>query len=682
MTERTTFGHWLKQRRRVLGLTQEQIAQQLPCAVETIRKLESGTRRLSKGLAERLARVLELVGEEHTTFVQVALGVTGPTPTSTTPASVPQTNLLAPLTPLIGREHELITKQELLQRPEVRLLTLAGPPGIGKTRLSQEAARYALDTFRDGVFFVALAPLREPELIPTTIAQALGVQDAGATPLLERLKAALRDRELLLVLDNFEQVVAGANVVAELLAAAPQLKALATSREVLQLYGEYVFPVPPLAVPPAVEEAGANLECLTEYAAVQLFVERARAANPDFVLNRANAAAVTELCVRLEGLPLALELAAARSRLFGPRALLVRLNDRLTLLAGGARNLAPRQQTLRGAIDWSYNLLNTDEQTLFCRLGVFVGGCTLEAIEAVCNPDSSLSTDITEGLAALLDKSLLQRTDGVGVEPRFTMLETIREYALEALAERGEAELLWRRHATYFLGLAEQGSPELWGPDQVAWLNRLEREFDNMRAVFTWSMEEADTVGIALRLAEALSSFLAVRGHIHEKQTWLRRILAMGHSLTEQARAAALYMAAEMESWYGDSVRARTLSDEAIALYREQDDEAALAFALITVGRIARNHGDYTRAGAFEQEALHLYQEQGNQQHRCDRAISAGIDLGTGTGGYSFYRVDAYRPGLDSVRAERHYAGSGAPRAGFGAISGSRGSGWCDSRAT
>jgi transcriptional regulator with XRE-family HTH domain len=264
MTERTTFGHWLKQRRRLLGLTQEQIAQQVPCAVETIRKLESGTRRPSKDLAERLAIVLQLGDDERVTFVQVALGVTGSTPAPTTPASAPRTNLLAPPTALIGREHELTASEELLQRSEVRLLTLVGPPGIGKTRLSQEVARRALDAFPDGVFFVALAPLRDPGLIPATIAQVLGIQELGATSLLERLKDAVRARQLLLVLDNFEHLLAGVSVVAELLAVAPGLKALATSREVLHLYGEYVFPVPPLTVPPALEEDTADVGHLTE----------------------------------------------------------------------------------------------------------------------------------------------------------------------------------------------------------------------------------------------------------------------------------------------------------------------------------------------------------------------------------------------------------------------------------
>ncbi len=361
------------------------------------------------------------------------------------------TNLPAQLTALIGREQEVVAVATLLRRSNVRLVTLTGPGGVGKTRLSLQAAAELVDDFAHGVYFVDLAPIREPNLVTSAIAATLRVRESGGQPLLAALKDYLRDKRLLLLLDNFEQVIDAAPVVAELLAAAAQLKVLVTSREVLHLRGEKEVSVQPLALPnPAQLPA---LEQLSQYAAVALFIERALDARPDFVLTNAHAPAVAEICARLDGLPLAIELAAARLKLFTPEALLARLGQRLPFLTGGPRDLPARQQTLRSTIDWSYELLDEDEQALFRRLGVFVGGCTLEAIDAVCTFADDASLGVQPEVAALVDKSLLRRIGMPDGETRFGLLETIRKYALERLMASEEAEQLRRRHAIIKAGV-------------------------------------------------------------------------------------------------------------------------------------------------------------------------------------------------------------------------------------
>ena len=392
-------------------------------------------------------------------------------------------NLPLQPTPLVGREREVAEIADRARSEEVRLLTLTGPGGTGKTRLALQVAADLLEEFKDGVFFVILATITDPELVASTIAGPLGIKESGDQPLEESLKAYLRDRNLLLVLDNFEQVLEGAPLVGEFLGACPKLKILATSRIPLRLYGEQEYPVPPLALPdPGVLPP---LEILTQYEAVRLFVERARTVKPDFTVTNESAPAVAEICARLDGLPLAIELAAARVRLLPPQKMLQRLGNRMKLLKGGARDLPTRQQTLRGAIDWSHDLLE-EEKILFRRLSVFAGGRTLEAIEEICDPEGAL--DALEGLESLLEKSLLRQEEGPGGEPRFVMLETIHEYAREKLQASGEAEEIKRLHAEYFLALAKEAEPELVGPDQVEWMDRLATEHDNMRAALSWAL--------------------------------------------------------------------------------------------------------------------------------------------------------------------------------------------------
>jgi predicted ATPase len=409
-------------------------------------------------------------------------------------------NLPLQPTSFVGREAELAAVRELLARH--RLVTLTGPGGTGKTRLALQVAADVLPEYPDGVWLAELAGLADPALVPPAVAAAAGVREAPGWPVLAALTEALRPRRVLLLLENCEHLVEACARLAEaLLRACPDVRLLATSREPLRLSGEQAFPVPPLALPAAGARAAA--EALARYAAVALFVERAASVRPGFALTGANAAAVAAICARLDGLPLALELAAARSRLLPPAALLARLEGGpagtpLRLLSGGARDLPARQQTLRGAITWSHDLLAPDEQRLFRRFGVFAGGCALEAAEAVCGPDGDPGTDPLaplDGLASLVDKSLLRQEEQPDGAPRLAMLETVREYALERLAASGEAPAIGRRHAAYYLALAEQAEPHLQMSDQVAelggareaaWLERLEAEHANLRAALRW----------------------------------------------------------------------------------------------------------------------------------------------------------------------------------------------------
>ena len=487
-------------------------------------------------------------------------------------------NLPVQPTPLVGREKEIAEVGGLLRDEGVRLLTLTGPGGTGKTRLGLQVAAELLDEFERGVLFVALASIADPGLVAPAIAGALESGETSGRPSGEQLTDHLRDKEMLLVLDNFEQVVEAAPLLGELLAACPALKVLATSRSVLRVYGEREYPVPAMGLP----DLG-NLppvDSLTRYEAVRLFVERARSVKGDFEVTQENAPAVAEICVRLDGLPLAIELAAARIKMLPLRKIAGRLEEnRLKLLSVGARDLPERQQTLRGAIDWSHALLEEGEKALFARLAVFSGGCTLEAMEEICGDEDAL-----ERAESLLDKSLIRQE---GDAPRFVMLETIHEYARERLKESAVANTVHRRHAEYFLTLAEESEPRLGGAEQVAWFERLETENDNLRAALSWAIERGEAE-LGLRLARALRPFWYARGHYVEGRGWIARFLSgLGELFIDR----------------GDYTRAKDLYEEVLALSREQGDATTLVDRLIKLGYVFLLQGNHSEATLLGEEA-------------------------------------------------------------------------------
>jgi predicted ATPase len=510
-------------------------------------------------------------------------------------------NLPVQPTPFLGREQEVAAIAGLLHREDVRLVTLTGPGGAGKTRLGLQVAADLSELFASGVFFVNLAPISDPALVVPTIAETLAIREGSGQALLERLAEHLRPRQMLLLLDNFEQVVSAVEQVVALLAACPQLEVLVTSREVLHVRAEHEFPVPPLAVPDP--NRLPDLTTLSHNAAVALFLQQAQAVKPNFQLTDANAGAVASLCARLDGLPLAIELAAARMKLFSPQALLARLGQRLSILTSASRDMPARQQTLRNTIAWSYNLLDEEEKRLFRQLSVFVGGCTIEAIEALCASPGSESEPILDGVASLVDKSLLQGVEQrAGEEPRFVMLETIREYALESLESHGETEAARRAHAAYFLALAEEAEQGMAGPQQAVLLERLEQEHDNLRAAMQWSTSHAEEEkAMALRLGGALSSFWFVRAYFSEGRDFLERALSRSGEVAAPIRAKALYAASRLHEALDSLDRAEELCEQSLALYREFGDTRGIASCLHLLADIAWGKGNLAAARALAQ---------------------------------------------------------------------------------
>jgi predicted ATPase/DNA-binding CsgD family transcriptional regulator len=492
-------------------------------------------------------------------------------------------NLPTQLTTFIGREQEAVKILELFRRRDIRLVTLTGPGGVGKTRLATQVARELLEDFADGVFFVSLGAIADPGLVTAAIAQVLEVREVSTMPLLPTLQVYLRDRTLLLLLDNFEHVVGAAPVVADLLLASRYLQVLVTSRAPLHVRGEHEVAVPPLGLPEL--PAQADPAALLRADAVRLFQDRAQATKADFAVTSENGETVAEICQRLDGLPLAIELAAARIKVLHPIALLAHLQRRLPILTGGARDLPARQQTLRETIAWSYQLLGSSEQLLFRRLSVFVGGCTLSAVATVCHGVGDAHGEVLDGVAALVDKSLLQQAESVNSEPRFKLLDTIREYGLEQLAASGEAETLGRRHAEYFLALAGDAEGGLASASWQAWRRRLDAERENLRAALGWAVAWSET-NIALGLVGPLWRWFRPDA-IAEGRRWVQQALAMSGA-TGPLRAGALHALGVLAMQQGEYRVAAAVWKESISVWRAVGDRPRLADALMYLGSIYR----------------------------------------------------------------------------------------------
>jgi predicted ATPase/class 3 adenylate cyclase len=540
-------------------------------------------------------------------------------------------NLPVQLTSFVGRA-ELADAQASLAG--TRLLTLTGTGGTGKTRLALQLAAAASDGFADGVYFVPLDAVTDPALVPAAIASAVSLAAGGNLPPEQRVADFLRDRRVLLVLDNFEQLIAGAPYVGQLLREAAELVVIVTSRVLLRVYGETEFPVPPLGLPAATERGPWSAERAARYEAVRLFVERAMAAQPSFRLADDNAATVIDIVRRLDGLPLAIELAAARVRVFSVEAVAARLDQRLRLLTGGARDRPERQQTLRGAIDWSYDLLEAADRRLFDRFSVFAGGACLAQAEPVCGPPTELGTDVLDGLSSLAEKSLVRGAPTSTEDPRFLMLATIREYGLEKLAVDGDADSLRQRHAETFAALVEEAEPHVTGSDASRWLDRLELDHDNVRAAFEWAIA-ADLAELAARLLAAIWRAWQIRGHLFEARQLADRVLAMAGAadLPAALRARAFGAGGSICYWQGDYVDANRYYSPALAAARQSGDRAAIALALYNFSFAPLDYKTATRrelllaAIPSLEESAALYAEMGDQAGLADTNWGLGFSL-------------------------------------------------------
>jgi predicted ATPase/transcriptional regulator with XRE-family HTH domain len=634
MLQEHPFGYWLKRSRKALDLTQTALAKKVGCSADTIRKLEAEERRPSAQIAERLAEVLHISEDERAEFLRFARGDWHSTSVAIkddVPWKVPEksshSNLPATTTSLVGRQKEIAFLHGYVQNNEIRLVTLIGSPGIGKTRLSIEAARTVVPHFQDGVFFVSLAPLEDPTHIAMKIAQTVGfIQVRNVSPE-ELLKEGIGDKHMLIVLDNCEHLIEkAASLTSDLLSACSRLKIVATSREALRISGEWLYPVPALDVP-AFDAPGetslVNIETVSDFPALMLFAERARAVRPDFMLDSKHIQTVATICTHLDGLPLAIELIASRIRVMSPQALLARLNDQFILSVDGMRSASARQKTLQNAITWSYNLLSVEEQRLFVLLSVFSGGFMLEAAEAMFSRSIS-EKSVTDSVTSLLDKSLLQRTSTTHDEPHFNMLVTIQQFALNQLRSMDGETDARHQHLVYFLDLAEQADKEIRGPNQLPWLQRLEMMRDNLRAALDWAIETGKTK-VALELARKLHWFWFVQGDHTEGQQWLARVLEMRDvSAHPKEQAEALtQLANHIVLKTGDN-QAQPFVEQALLIARAHKDKHNSAKALVILGLISKYEKNFTKAQAILRESQQLFQNVHDEWGYANATMALG----------------------------------------------------------
>jgi predicted ATPase/class 3 adenylate cyclase len=558
-----------------------------------------------------------------------------------------QNNLPIQPTPFIGRDSDLKQVLALLRKPRVRHVTLTGPGGTGKTRLSLEVAGKLLEDFPQGVYFVDLAPIHDPGLLATTIVHAMGIREGGGRPPLESLQDFLADRRLLLLLDNFEQIVEAAPFLSELLAAAPELQLLVTSRIALQIRGEHEYPVSPMSLPG--DGQPGSRDDLLEFEAIQLFVRQAQAVKPSFQITDENAMEIVEICRRLDGLPLAIEIAAARVRMLTPKALLQRMDHSLKLLIGGAKDLPARQQTLRGTIAWSFDLLDPVAQTLFARLSVFVGGFNLESSEAVCNPQADL--EVFAGVETLLETNLMRKVDSASEEPRFDMLQTIREYAIEKLMEAGDQSELQRAHAQHFSQQAEKMGAHIYGSDAVAWLGHIHDEHDNFRAALTWALENSEARPMAVQICGQLFWFWYRYGYFHEGRAWCERILEATADLDAPVLSALAFTAAGMMAmWEGDLHIATDYSKNSLQMWHEVGDDLGLAMTEMAYGVISLNRGRDREAYPHLVGAAEHFDQLDNKWYKATTLVHlANVALGLGDFEEAQTRLDQAMPIVNAI---------------------------------
>jgi predicted ATPase/DNA-binding XRE family transcriptional regulator len=623
-----SFGDWLKHKRKALDLTQAALASQVGCSAAAIRKLEAEERRPSAQIVERLAEIFEIPQNQQTAFLRFARGDVKSAPSETNEdfpwqvsATPARSNLPAAVTSLIGREREIAEVHNYLSRDDIRLITLIGPPGIGKTRLSIESARTSLQDFPDGVCFIALAPLDDSSLLVPTVAQALNFVETNRQSATEQLSDGIRDKQLLLVLDNCEHLIEGvASLVSFLLSTCPLLKILTTSRESLRVPGEWIYTVPAFDLP--AEHSSVDVESGSQYPALILFVERARAVRADFSLTSENIGTVTAICARLDGLPLVIELMAARMRFMSPQELLDRLTGQFVLTADGTRAASERQKTLQHAIDWSYQLLQTEEQKLFAYLSVFTGSFSLEMVENMLSP-KSMRKPVPELVISLLDKSLLKRAPDFesNNEVRFTMLVTLREFAHNRLREMGEETEIRNSHLTYYFGLAEQASHELRGPHQAIWLRQLASVRDDLRSALDWVIETQQT-GMALQMGSYLSWFWFRRSDLGEGRRWLEKV-------------ANLPEASQYPHWYSDVLaqlargtwlqvgagQARPFVEKAISVAHQDDDKRNVARASTILSLVLIGEGDFTGAQAIIATSKAFFRKVDDEEGYADAVL-------------------------------------------------------------